>query len=184
MSVIVYRAKNYVDKHGDPCDLVHKIYPDGVTKTTYENDKYTITLKKWKEDNNLYEVSHYESDGEETIEQYKNGKLHSHGDDWVYSMTLKKWKKDNNLYEVRRYRSDFENTTERYKNGVLHNDKEEYPAYTSYEDGYTTEILKWYTNGVLHRDHGRPAVVYNYEADDVYRRECWVNGVKVESYNG
>ena len=138
MSVIVYRAKNYVDRYGDPCDLVHKIYPDGKVVTTYEDDLHTLEVTRWKENNDLYENCVYKSDTEITYEYHKNGVLHS--DD----------------------------------------DKPDYQAsYTRYEDGYETEILMWYKDGKLHKSNG-PAVVRNYYKEDVYEREYYIDGVKVE----
>jgi hypothetical protein len=77
MSVIVYRAKKYFDRYGDPCDLVHKIHPDGRVVTTYEDELHTSEVTRWKENNDLYENSVYKSDSEVTYEYYKNGVLHT-----------------------------------------------------------------------------------------------------------
>ena len=109
---------------------------------------------------------------------YPDGKVVTKYEDEKHTCEVTRWKEGNDMYEFCSYKSDYEVIYEHHKNGMLHRDDDE-PAYTRCEDGFQTEILKWYVNGELHRTRG-PAVIKNYEREDIYEREYFVDGVRVE----
>jgi len=113
---------------------------------------------------------------------YPDGRIVTTYENDLHICEITRWKENNDLYEYLSYKSETESTYEHHKNGVLHRDDDE-PAYSQYEDGYCTEILKWYVNGKLHRTRG-PAIMKNYENEDVYTREYYIDGVKVSEGRG
>lgn len=109
---------------------------------------------------------------------YPDGMIETTISDDLHECRVQRWKKGNDIYEICAYKSDDEITYEHHKNGELHTDDDE-PAYSRTFDGYQSEVLKWYKNGKLHRACG-PAVMKNYEQEDIYEREYYVDGVEVE----
>lgn len=109
MSVKIYKAKNYVDRYGEPCNLVHKVKPDGRVVTTYENELHTLEVTRWKENNNLYDKCFYKSDSEVTYEYHKNGVPHTDGDNPLYQASYTRYE-DGYETEVMMW----------YKDGKLH----------------------------------------------------------------
>ena len=170
MSVIVYKAKNYKDSQGRPASLTHKIYPDGVIKTTTEKDKIvTVTYKNYKNSYG-YAVNL-------TRKIYPTGVTVTTEEDDIHKTVITSYQKDGNDYVEERYEDSCQICYSYYKNNQMHRDGDK-PAYKRIEDNYTTIIKEWFKNGVLHRENG-PAVIKDYEDDDVYIREYYLNGEKV-----
>jgi len=107
MPVIIYKAKNYkIDNQ--PAELVHRIYKDKVVTYTNDNQGHETEIRRWKEDNELWEEHLYLDKYSETYEFYKNGKLHDYSfDEPAYYHSESKYG-----YYV----------TKHYQNGLLHNE--------------------------------------------------------------
>jgi hypothetical protein len=174
MSVIVYKAKNYRDSKGNPVSLIHKIYPDGMIKTIKTNNR-DITTKTYKNYKNSYgyPVSL-------TKKIYPTGVTVTTSEDDISKTVTTTYKKDGDVYDEECYEDSCQISYSYYKNNELHRDGDK-PAYKRIEDNYSTIIKEWFKNGVLHRENG-PAVTKDYEQEDVYIREYYLNGEKVSEF--
>jgi hypothetical protein len=108
---------------------------------------------------------------------YKNKTVTYTNDHKGHESEIRRWKEDGNLWEEHLYLDKYSETYMFYKNGKLHDYSIDEPAYYYCENKYGYYVTKHYNNGLLHNLSG-PAVIYDDEGADVYKRECWINGEK------
>jgi hypothetical protein len=133
----------------------------------------------------VYRAKNYQVDGEPaelTHKIYPDGEIKTVEKTNDYFLSITRWQKDGNLY-VRSYlKDDFEIECRTYKNNELHSEDYE-PAVSRTFDDYTSNVQKWYKDGKLHRTNGNPAIVEDYENDDVYKRYNYFEGELISEYS-
>lgn len=126
----------------------------------------------------IYKAKNYKIDNEpaELVHRIcKDKRITYTNDNQGHETEIRRWTENGNLWEEHLYLDKYSETYQFYKNGKLHDYSNEEPAHTYSENKYGYYVTKHYQNGLLHNENG-PAVIYDDEDSDVYKREYWLNG--------